>query len=455
MAFHKATRQQAKLRLALAGLAGYGKTYSTILIAAIIAELMRLQLGRRGKIAVIDTEHESASLYAMTDAQRETYDSLTGDAAIAFVIKTQAFDFDTMPLDNHSPRAYVDAIKEAETTGYDIGVIDSLTHAWAGKNGALEQKDNIAARGGNTWTAWRDITPMHNALVDAMLSSRMHIMATLRQKMEYIQTTGANGKQSIEKVGLAAIQREGMEYEFTIFGDMEQGNAMRISKHRLPGVLSIGDVFEKPGEVFARKVYGWLMSGSVPMAPRPVTSAPDSSPSYGTTQAITDALHAIEVAGTLEELEALIPALKSLTGAAAQERNRRYRERKAWLESEIAKRPTVAAAGAPLGAMVDAGMTALDRMDAADAAFVEYPEIIEIETAQSIEDLKALAARFSARKLGPGAAHDAMSVAYKARLQWIKAPPAATTNEEREYIESLQPEQLARDRARPDGPEAP
>jgi hypothetical protein len=348
--FHKATRQQAKLRLALAGLAGYGKTYSELLIASVLAELMRQQLGRRGRIAVIDTEHESASLYAMTEAQLETYAGLTGQAAIDFVVKTQAFDFDTMPLDNHSPRAYVDAIREAESAGYDIGIIDSLTHAWSGKNGALEQKDSIAARGGNSWTAWRDITPMHNALVDAMLACRMHLFATLRQKMEYIQVD-----KKIEKVGLAAIQREGMEYEFTIFGDMEQGNSMRISKHRLPGVLNVGDVFERPGEAFARKIYGWLMSGA---APAPVTRSEAAPVSPSVTTQIVDSLHAIDVAGSLDELAALIPRLKELQGATLVEGRKRYTERKARLEQELVERQArdrAAAIPDPLVVGFDAG----------------------------------------------------------------------------------------------------
>lgn len=334
MAFQQATRQRAKLRLALAGLAGFGKTYSALLIASILAELLRSQLGRRGRIAVLDTEHESASLYAMTDEQREQYACLSGQDAIAFLSREHAFDFATQPLDNHSPRAYVDAIREAETEGFDIGIIDSLSHAWSGKNGALEQKDSIAARGGNSWTAWRDITPMHNALVDAMLSSRMHLMATLRQKMEYVQNT-ENGKTKIEKVGLASIQREGMEYEFTIFGDMEQGNAMRISKHRLPGVLSVGDVFERPGEAFARKIYGWLMSGAAPAAkpasvvtPPPAVAAvvPAAPPPPPLSEQL-DQLSAIDRASSRQELEVLIPSLKELTGPVLEDARARFAAR--------------------------------------------------------------------------------------------------------------------------------
>lgn len=346
MAFHKATKTQAKLRLALCGLAGSGKTWTMLAMAtAMAAEQRRLGHGA-GRIAVIDTEHESASLYA------------------------DAFDFDALPLDNHSPRAYVDAIKLAESERYDFCIVDSLTHAWTGKNGALEQKDNAAARGGNSWTAWRDITPMHNMLVDTMLACRMHLFASMRTKMEYIQQT-VNGKTTIEKVGLAAIQREGMEYEFTAVGDMELSNLhkLTISKTRIHGVLEIGDVFERPGADLAVKVYGWLMSGAAP-TPRAEPSVTVAPP--GAERSSVDALHAIDTAGSLDELTALIPRLKELQGAVLVEGRKRYSERKAKLEQELVERQRrpveVAAVGPdPIGQLVDAGRAILDAMPDAPA----------------------------------------------------------------------------------------
>jgi len=309
MAFHKATKAQSKLRLALCGLAGSGKTFSALAVAdAIGAEMRRLGHGS-GKTALIDTEHESASLYA------------------------DRFDFDTCPLDNHSPRAYVDTIREAERLSYDIVIIDSLSHAWSGKNGALEQKDNAAARGGNSWTAWRDITPMHNALVDAMLASKCHVIATMRQKMEYIQTT-TNGKTAIEKVGLAAIQREGMEYEFTLVGDLGLDHVLRISKTRLDGVVSMGEAFERPGELFAKKIYGWLMSGVAP-APRPAVQQPEPM-AEALDEIAANALTSLGKAETLAELDALVPALKMLSGDALAAGRRIYGERKAYIMKKIA-----------------------------------------------------------------------------------------------------------------------
>lgn len=356
MAFHKATKAQSKLRLALCGLAGSGKTFSALAVGAeIAAEMRRLGHGA-GRIALIDTEHESASLYA------------------------DRFDFDTCPLDNHSPRAYVDTIREAERLGYDIVIVDSLSHAWSGKNGALEQKDNAAARGGNSWTAWRDITPMHNALVDAMLASRCHIIATMRQKMEYIQTT-TNGKTVIEKVGLAAIQREGMEYEFTLVGDLGLDHVLRISKTRLDGVIATGEAFERPGEIFAKKLYGWLMSGAAPVA-RPVVQQSEPK-ERDLDETVTAALTKLNRAESLAELDALIPDLKLLSGEALAVGRKTYAERKTYIMKKIAEQATAPAESAMDNArrtavpdpapdapdqLIDTGKTILDAMPDAPPA---------------------------------------------------------------------------------------
>lgn len=391
MAFQQARREHAKLRLALDGLAGSGKTYTALLVASILAELMRKQTGRRGRIAVIDTEHESASLYAMTDEQRDAYAQLSGDEAIAFLIREQAFDFDAMPLDNHSPRAYVDAINEAQSLGYDVCLVDSLSHAWAGKNGALEQKDKAAARGGNSWTAWRDITPMHNQLVDTMLATKMHLIATMRVKMEHIQTE-RDGKKVIEKVGLATIQREGMEYEFTIVGDMA-GTTMTISKSRLAGVMAPGDVYERPGENFTRKVWSWLMSGTKPTERRaPAQQATAPVVMDETERRAADLFNRLELAASKKEIEAILPDLSKLATDVPRlktEIRKRYDERKRWIEREDEK----------FAASMDPTSSASSSGEA------------------------------------PNQSHSANSSARSTE-------PSATSDEEREYIESLQPENL-------------
>lgn len=230
MSFQKAVKHQAKLRLALCGLAGTGKSYTAFAIGT--------NLVPGGKVAVIDTERGSASLYA------------------------NKFDFDVCELESFSPLAYVEKIKEAERAGYDVIIIDSLSHAWAGKDGALQQKDRVAEAKGNSWTAWRDVSPKHDALVDAMLQSKAHVIVTMRVKMEHVQET-VNGKTEIKKVGLASIQREGMDYEMTLVGDLDYTHTLKISKTRIDGVIDVGDQFEKAGAALAKRLYAWLMDGAV------------------------------------------------------------------------------------------------------------------------------------------------------------------------------------------------
>lgn len=229
--FHKATKQQSKLRLALIGTSGSGKTFTALNIGQHLGE----------KVAVIDTERGSASKYA------------------------DLFEFDVLELDSFSPLTYVEALKAAEAAGYDVIIVDSLSHAWMGKDGALEQVDKVAKRSEsrNSFAAWRDVTPMHNALVDAMLQSNCHIIATMRAKSEYVLETNERGKQVPRKVGMAPIQRDGLEYEFDVIADMDADNNMIVSKTRCTTLT--GAVVNKPGKDIADVLNAWLSDGSAPL----------------------------------------------------------------------------------------------------------------------------------------------------------------------------------------------
>jgi len=301
MAFQKAIKEKVKLRLALCGLAGSGKTYSALSIAT--------HLVPGGRIAVLDTERGSASLYA------------------------DKFSFDVCEIDSFSPLSYVERIQEAEREGYDIIIIDSLSHAWAGKDGALRQKDDAAERSGNSWTAWRNVTPKHDALVDAMLQCKSHLIATMRVKMEHVQET-VGGKTEIKKVGLASIQREGMEYEFTMVGDVDHSHTLKITKTRIDGI-DIGDQFEKPGETFARRLSSWMLSGADPR-PRAQPAPEVLSPALD--DVFTAYLAGIESAADLVALDraASAPA-KPAKGTAQYDRaSAAYQARKAALTNGVA-----------------------------------------------------------------------------------------------------------------------
>ena len=232
----KAERKRAKLRMGISAPSGAGKTYSALLLA----------FGLGGKIGLIDTEHGSGDLYAHLGE----YD----------IISIQA---------PYSVSKYLSAIREFEAAGYNTVIIDSLTHAWAGDGGLLDKQGKMADRGVNSFAAWRTITPEHNALVDTMLQSPMHIIATMRAKQEYILEANDKGKQTPKKVGLAPVQREGMEYEFTVMLDIDMSHIASASKDRTS--LFDGQFFKVTRET-GETLLGWLETGIEPPVPEYITA---------------------------------------------------------------------------------------------------------------------------------------------------------------------------------------
>lgn len=237
--FTKATKRQARLRMALIGPSGSGKTYSALAIASAMAP--------GGKIAVIDTERGSASKYA------------------------GIFAFDVLELETFAPETYAQAIEAADAAGYDVLIIDSLSHAWFGKDGALEQVDRAAKRSSsqNSFAAWREVTPHHNAMIDAILQCKAHVIVTMRAKTEYVMETNEKGKSVPRKVGLAPVQRDGLEYEFDVVADMNLDNDLIVSKSRCPAMS--GQVVNKPGENVAKILLAWLTDGAPQPKPKPMT----------------------------------------------------------------------------------------------------------------------------------------------------------------------------------------
>lgn len=227
--FKQATRQQSKLRMTIDGPAGSGKTYSALRFAHALAQ--------GGKIAFIDTERGSASKYV-----GESPDGIP-------------WMFDVLELTQFSPEKYTEAIVAAGKMGYAVLIIDSLSHAWEGTGGALEIKQKY----GESWSAWRHVTPIHNRMVDAILQAPCHVITTMRSRIDYVQEVDSHGKTVIRKVGMAPIQRPGMEYEFDILGDMDWAHMFTVSKSRCSAVADKS--FEKPGPEFMAPVIEWLTSG--------------------------------------------------------------------------------------------------------------------------------------------------------------------------------------------------
>lgn len=228
MQFQKATKKKAKLRLALVGPSGAGKTYTALAIAKGLGE----------RVAVVDTERGSASKYA------------------------DLFAFDALDLESFSPQMYIDAIHAAGKAGYDVLVIDSLSHAWMGAGGALEQVDNIAkkSQSRNSFNAWREITPLHNAMVDAIIRAPLHVIATMRAKTEYVMEKDDRGKTVPRKVGIQPVQRDGMDYEFDVVGDVTEDHDLIIGKTRCPALAD--KIFKRAGADVASILTAWLTDGA-------------------------------------------------------------------------------------------------------------------------------------------------------------------------------------------------
>lgn len=246
MSFKKAVRKQAKLRLGISAPAGGGKTLGALMVAK----------GLGGKIAVIDTERGSASLYAAP--VRLSNGSIWTPP-----------EFDTMELSApYTPERFIEAIHLAEKAGYDILIIDSTSHEWNGVGGCMEIVDQLAATKyrGNTWSAFSDVTPRHRKFIDAMLSSPLHIIATTRSKTETAQTD-EGGKKRVIKLGMKAEQRDGIEYEFTCFVDLSHDGHYAVATKDRTGVFAGAPA--PLSEDTGRALMQWLESGDVAQEPAP------------------------------------------------------------------------------------------------------------------------------------------------------------------------------------------
>ena len=229
MTFQKAVKHESKLRLAITGPSGAGKTYTALSIANHLTT---------GKIAVVDTEHGSASKYA------------------------DIFEFDVIEMQPpYNPLRFVEFIVEAAAAGYKVIVLDSLTHAWSGTGGMLDLVDEIAkrnARGGtpNSFAAWKDAGPIQNKMIEAIVGAPIHVIATMRSKQDYAQEKNEQGKTVVRKVGMAAQQREGFEYEFDVVIDLDIEHNGIITKSRNPALAD--KVIAKPGKEVADALNTWL-----------------------------------------------------------------------------------------------------------------------------------------------------------------------------------------------------
>ena len=199
MKLQKAERHQVKLRIGLSGPSGFGKTYSALLLAKGITNDWN-------KIALIDTENNSASLYSHLG------------------------DFNVLSLQQpFSPERYMEAIKLCENAGMELIIVDSISHEWQGKGGCLELHEQYGGR----FQDWAKVTPRHNLFIDAIIQSKCHLITSSRSKVDYSLDKDSNGKTKVMKLGTKSITREGFEYELTVnFEFLNDKHLVQASKDR-------------------------------------------------------------------------------------------------------------------------------------------------------------------------------------------------------------------------------
>ena len=315
----KAKRTMAKVKIALGGPSGSGKTMSSLLLAFGLVKAAHPNWTDAecwDKICIIDTENGSASLYVNTQVGAYR----TGEY---YTIPMEPpYDFDK----------YENSIKAAEQGGMEVIIIDSLSHLWVGQGGALDLQGKVAARTGNSYTAWRDVTPKFNHLMDVILQSNSHMICNLRSKQEYAQEKNANGKTIVRSIGMGFQFRDGAEFDFSAVLTLDQEHVATATKDRTG--LFDGKYFTITPET-GKEIYQWLSTGAPekPAAPAPtpavapappVPSAPSATDDDDTSDrvknAITKIAPLISAAVAAKGREEIIEKVKAITGGTADYR---------------------------------------------------------------------------------------------------------------------------------------
>jgi hypothetical protein len=251
----EATREGILVRAALCGPTGSGKSKTGLMLGSRMVERMGL-----GPLYVVDSENKSALRYAYSPRSRQGF----------------RFKHVPMPEDDYSPAAYTAALDYCESQGAGVILIDSLSHAWNGINGVLEQVDQVTqlSRSKSSFSeGWKAMTPVHNRLVQRLLGSSAHVIFTLRAKADWVIQENERGKKEPLKVGLAPIQRDGIDYEPDLFFDMTApDNTLIVSKSRSDRIAP-GEVVKRPGHEFADVIIEWIEDSEAPTGARTLGEA--------------------------------------------------------------------------------------------------------------------------------------------------------------------------------------
>jgi hypothetical protein len=253
----KATGGGARLRAVLAGTSKSGKSYGGLTILTTLRDTLNelnVPIRGNGKIIGIDSEYGRLN---------EHYGRM--------------FDFDVHEIYDFSAKSYANTLKTAIDNDYSFILMDQITNEWAGKGGVLEVANamqNAAGSRYNSFTIWGPVNPIHQEFMDAISMCPVHIICTMRSKQDYVmeEYIKDNGQKShtVKKLGLAPVQRDGVEYEFDIYGQINQDHVLTIETR---GELSryLGDRkflpgphVDEPGEVGEiGKIVGKWIAGSL------------------------------------------------------------------------------------------------------------------------------------------------------------------------------------------------
>lgn len=260
MAFgREAVRSAAKLKIALEGPPGVGKTHSALLIAK--------ELVTPGKrIGLLDSENGRAL-------------KSVGQPGIP--------PFLHQPMPEPTLQEYIDQTEEAKADGVDVLIYDSWSHSWSA---ALEAVD---AMGGNKFSnGWKAVSPLVKKLIRLMLGYPGHCIATMRVDTDWaMEKDEKSGKVLPQKVGLKTVAGKGVDYEFDWvlrFVGAQKLVVMKTTNEALLPLNSVVDRADLPK--VARRLVEWLNEGK---------------PRTEEDELIETLAEAIRATATLEELDAL------------------------------------------------------------------------------------------------------------------------------------------------------
>lgn len=218
MDFVDATPEAEKARIALQGPSGSGKTWTAL----------RMAQGLGGTIGLIDTEKRTARKYG------------------------RQFTFKTLDISHYDPQNLIRGVAKAAERQIGVLIVDSFSHFWSGKGGMLSKVDK--------WGGWKDVRPIEQDMMDALLSYPGHLIVAMRVKTEWV-VEERDGKKVPVKVGLKPDQRENLDYEFDIVGELDLSHTLTVSKSRITDI-PVGKAIPMAGEEFGREIAEWLAAGT-------------------------------------------------------------------------------------------------------------------------------------------------------------------------------------------------